>query len=495
MPHTQRVILMVWDGMRPDLVSAEVTPHLHAFAQRSAIYRRATGVFPSVTRPTTSSVSTGAYPAGHGVIGNLFVGPPGDRAPIDTGLREGLERLRPVNDGRILRLPTLAEALASAGKRLVAMGSGTTGQVTLLDPERTATTIHPEFTWPTPLMISLSERFGPPPAKVIPVVATHNWLTDVLLGYVLPDLEPDVVVIWLCEPDASQHARGLGSLEAQAALRGNDACLGRILDAIETSDVPTTVIVASDHGHGTVTGMVRADHALQSAGFGAPLADGRVHLSDLMILVEDGPGVATLRGAIGAWLREQPWVGAFIDWSGERATDGSLTPATLWNDRILALPYAPTFMYSHRWTEAANEYGVAGSALAGYSASLADFERLQGPIVGLNRLTSTHGTLSPRDQRTVLFVGGHNARSGAIDLPAGVIDIAPTILALLGLPPLPNADGRALTEAFTGGPSPASVTVRSEAPITVPSGTVRRHWVGKTAYLETATVEPFTGQP
>jgi phosphonoacetate hydrolase len=489
MPHTQRVILMVWDGMRPDLVSVELTPHLHAFARRSAIYRRATGVFPSVTRPTTSSVSTGVYPAGHGVIGNLFVGPPGDRAPIDTGLREGLERLRPVNDGRILRLPTLAEALAGAGKRFVAMGSGTTGQVTLLDPERTATTIHTTFTWPESLMASLSERFGPPPAKVIPVLATHEWLTDVLLGYVLSDLEPDVVVMWLCEPDASQHACGLGSPEARAAMRGSDACLGRILDAVATSDVPTTVIVASDHGHSTVTGMVRLEHALGEAGFGAPLAEGRLHLSDLMVLIEDGPGAATLRGEIGAWLREQPWVGAFIDWSGERAANGIVTPATLWNGRSPTLPCAPSFMYSHRWTEAANEHGIAGSALAGYSASLADFERLQGPIIGLNRLTSTHGTLSPRDQRTVLFVGGNGIRPGPIDLPAGVIDIAPTILALLGLPALPDADGRALTEAFTDGPSPASVAVRSDEPIIVPSGIVRRHWVGETAYLETATVE------
>ncbi|MDQ6906600.1 MAG: alkaline phosphatase family protein, partial [Chloroflexota bacterium] len=52
---SQRVILIVWDGMRPDRVSAELTPNLHAFAAESAVYRRAVGVFPSVTRPTTSS--------------------------------------------------------------------------------------------------------------------------------------------------------------------------------------------------------------------------------------------------------------------------------------------------------------------------------------------------------------------------------------------------------------------------------------------------------
>ena len=483
---SQRVILIVWDGMRPDRVSAELTPNLHAFAAESAVYRRAVGVFPSVTRPTTSSVSTGAYPAGHGVLGNLFIGPPGDRTPIDTGARADLERLRAVNGGRILRLPTLAEALAGAGKRLVVMSSGTTGQATLLDPERTATTIHTEFTWPEPLMETLAERFGPPPAKAIPVQAAHEWLTNVLLEYVLPDVAPDVVLMWLCEPDASQHARGLGSAEAQDATRGNDDRLGRILAAVAASDVPTTVIVASDHGHSTVTGMVQVGDALQGAGFGAAVFRKQICTSDSMLLIEDGPDAVTLRDDVGAWLREQSWVGTFVDWSRREATDGIVTPAFVWNGRDpSSLPYAPTFTYSYAWNDAPNAHGVPGSALTGYTAALADFERLQGPVIGLNRLTSTHGTLSPRDQRTVLIVGGNNIRPGALDVPAGVVDIAPTILALLGLPPLPDADGRVLAEAFAAGPLPASVEVRSEPPLAVPSGTVQRHWIGTTAYLET----------
>ncbi|HEY8600628.1 MAG TPA: alkaline phosphatase family protein, partial [Thermomicrobiales bacterium] len=100
--QTRRVIVLVWDGMRPDFVTEANTPNLCAFARGGSRYRRATGVFPSVTRPTTSSVSTGAYPATHGVIGNLFIGPPGDRLPLDTADRVALDRLRAVNDGRIL---------------------------------------------------------------------------------------------------------------------------------------------------------------------------------------------------------------------------------------------------------------------------------------------------------------------------------------------------------------------------------------------------------
>ena len=487
-PATQRVLLLVWDGMRPDLIGAEYTPHLHEFAGRGAIYRRAVGVFPSVTRPTTSSVSTGAYPGAHGVIANLFVGPPGDRAPIDTGLREDLERLRGLNGGRILRLPTLAESLAAAGKRLVVMSSGTTGQATLLDPERTATTIHLSFTWPTPLLSALAERFGPPPARVIPVQAAHEWLTDVLLEYVFPELAPDVTIMWLCEPDASQHARGLGALEALDAMHGNDARLGRILAAIDASGIPTTVIVASDHGHSTVTGMVRTEAALTDAGFGAVLAEGRLHLAEGMIALDDGAHAASLREQLRGWLAGQEWIGALVDWSMTAASDGLLTPAVLWNGRKPStLPHAPAFTFSHRWTEETNPFGIRGCALTGYIEALADFERLQGPIIGLNRLTATHGTLGPRDQRTVLALGGAAIRPGTIDLPAGVVDIAPTILALLGLPPLPNADGRVLVEAFVDGPPPVAMPTRSDAPIAVPSGLMRRHWVAKTAYLETTT--------
>jgi phosphonoacetate hydrolase len=485
-PLTQRVLLIVWDGMRPDLVSPELTPNLSAFAAGGAHYRRAVGVFPSVTRPTTSSVSTGAYPGGHGVIANLFVGPPGDRAPIDTGLRGPLDRLRKVHGGRILRLPTLAEALAQAGKRLVIMGSGTSGQATLLDPERTATTIHTEFFQPESLRATITERFGAAPAKVIPVQAAHDWLTNILLEYVLPEIAPDVAIMWLCEPDASQHANGLGSPEARAAIQGNDARLGRILDAVEHSGVPTTVIVASDHGHSTVTGMVRMEHAMQEAGFSAALRDKQVHLGDASVIVEEGPEAAGLRDAIGAWLEAQPWVGALVKWAEAPPANGMLTPASVWNNRAREpLAYAPAFTYSHAWTEEPNPHGVPGSAISGYAATLADFQRLQGPVVGLNRLTSTHGTLSPRDQRTVLVLGGAGIRPGAIDVPAGVVDLAPTILALLGLPPLPDADGRPLTEAFADGPDSETVTVQTASVASLPSGPLRRHTVGRTAYLDT----------
>lgn len=480
---SQRVILIVWDGMRPDFVTGELTPNLCALAGAGARYRRAVGIFPSVTRPTTSSVSTGAYPAGHGVLSNLFAGPPGDRALIDTGDRLALERLRAVNDGRLLPLTTLAEAVAAAGKRVVVLGSGSTGQVALLDPERAGTTIHVAFTEPEPLMATLTDRFGPVPPKAIPVNAANDWLHGVLTEYVLPELAPDLAIAWFCEPDASQHAAGLGAVPSLEAIRANDARLGRLVAAVDASGVPTTIVVASDHGHSTVVGMVRTAESLREAGFGDALDRGQIILGEQAIHVEDGPDAAGLRDAIGGWLVGQPWVGALFDWRNGSARAGALTPGAVWGERARsALAHAPTFTYSHAWTEEPNVHGAAGSAFAGFTAGLADFARLQGPIVGLNRLTSTHGTIGPRDQRTVLVLRGAGIRPGEPELPAGVIDLAPTILALLGLPPLPDADGRILTEALTDGATPE---VASEVIATVASGTLRRHRVGATAYLDT----------
>lgn len=485
--HAQRVLLVVWDGMRPDLVTDELTPHLRGLMARGAMYERAVGVFPSVTRPTTSSVSTGAYPAAHGVVSNLFIGPPGDRTPLDTGDRDALERLRAVNGRRILPLLTLAETVAAAGKRFVCMGSGSTGQIRLLDPEHAGVTIHTAFTHPEPLWATLAARFGPPPAKEIPVNAANDWLVDVLAGYVLPNLDPAVVVLWMCEPDASQHAQGLGSAEAIAAIRGNDARLGRILDAVNGSGVPTTVIVASDHGHSTVTGMVHTPTAFTDAGFGAALERGDLHIGEQAVTVEPH-AEAGLREAIGAWLADQPWVGALIAWPDAGTSPARALPfATLTGNRErAAFSHAPTYAYSYAWTDVPNVHGIRGTSYSGFAGELADLTRLQGPIIGLDHLTSTHGTLSPRDQRTVLALGGAGIRPGALAIPAGVVDIAPTILALLGLPPLPDADGRALTEAFADGPAPASVGVRTESLPVQPSGPLRRHTVGTTAYLDTS---------
>jgi len=488
MSRTQRVIVLFWDGMRPDHVRPDLTPNLWGLAQDGAWYREAVGVFPTITHPNMASLSTGCYPGKHGVHTNELPGYPGDRRPIMTNVREDLERLRGVNGGRVLPVKTLAEALVEAGKRVVTLGSGPYGHGTLFDPERAAVSIHTMFAWPEELRDKVAERFGTPPQKAVSQRGTDEWITDVLLGYVLPELEPDAVLVYSCEPDLTQHAKGLGSPEALAVTRGNDALLGRILAAVEHDGVPTSVVVVSDHGHSTVGGFFDLTKELEDDGFARELDEGLLvcgHFGN-QLTVEDHPGAPALAERVGAWLAGRPWVDALFGWSEDDAasTAGAIPARVLWNDRPpRAFETAATFMFPPTWGGEANGYGVPGTELS-RAHVVAGFKRNPGTVVGLsNELVSMHGSLSPYDLNVTLVLSGAGIRSGRLDLPAGVVDVAPTVLALLGLPPLPEADGRALAESLEGGPDPASTEAQEEHVADLRSGLLRRCWIDGTAYL------------
>ncbi|HET6371959.1 MAG TPA: tetratricopeptide repeat protein, partial [Candidatus Polarisedimenticolia bacterium] len=63
----------------------------------------------------------------------------------------------------------------------------------------------------------------------------------------------------------------------------------------------------------------------------------------------------------------------------------------------------------------------------------------------------------------VLIAAGPSIRSGELGSPAGLLDIAPTVLALLGLPQAADMPGHVLSELFEAGAEPArpAVEVRS----------------------------------
>ena len=60
----RRVVIVVWDGLRPDLVSPEVTPTLAAMAEGGTGIRNSYCAYPSETRVNATSLATGCYPGG-----------------------------------------------------------------------------------------------------------------------------------------------------------------------------------------------------------------------------------------------------------------------------------------------------------------------------------------------------------------------------------------------------------------------------------------------
>ena len=94
-------------------------------------------------------------------------------------------------------------------------------------------------------------------------------VVDVVTRYVLEERQPAVAMMWLSEPDVSQHSHGVGSPEALNAIREADGQFGRLLDWLEQAGraTETDIIVVSDHGYSTITEVVDVEAELRRAGF------------------------------------------------------------------------------------------------------------------------------------------------------------------------------------------------------------------------------------
>src|SRR5204862_4468923 len=83
--------------------------------------------------------------------------------------------------------------------------------------------------------------------------AANAYLMRVFFDYVLPEFGPDLSVVWLRNPDSTEHQFGPGPANYQDALRDQDALLGKLQSKLEALNLSesTDLIVISDHGHST----------------------------------------------------------------------------------------------------------------------------------------------------------------------------------------------------------------------------------------------------
>ncbi len=66
----RQVVVVVWDGMRPDFVSEQNTPTLWKFARDGVTFRNHHAVYPSATMVNGTAMVTGVYPGKNGIIAN-----------------------------------------------------------------------------------------------------------------------------------------------------------------------------------------------------------------------------------------------------------------------------------------------------------------------------------------------------------------------------------------------------------------------------------------
>ena len=436
-----RVLIVAFDGLQPSQVTPEFAPNLAEFAAGGVTFARNHPVFPTVTRINVASLVTGCHPGSHGLAGNTLVIRDYDPDNTIPALEPELTRVRE-KTGAVLLKPTLADILHGQGAEYVAVGVGTSGNAYVQNPlaeDLGGATIHPEFCMPRALHSRIVERFGPWPPKAVPNTAQIELGTRVLIEYVLAEREPDVALLWYSEPDSSNHKAGVGSEQSNHALAVADEQFGKILDWLDRNNTldNTDVIVVSDHGYATITEVVDVQAEVRAAGFPAGGQPGGVLVAEnggTALLYAHDADPATVERLV-AWLVRQPWCGALLASERVGPLPGTL-PASLAN---IDGRRGPDLAMSFSWDSHPNDAGFPGRSAC-----------VVGPVGA-----GTHGGMCRHELNNTLIARGPSfRRTATIDTPTGNIDVAPTILHILGLSGGEDMDGRVLHEALADGDSP-----------------------------------------
>ena len=415
----RRAIMVILDGLRRDFVDAERTPNLVRLAAQAERFPAFRSAFPSATRVVSATFATGCHPARHGLQGNaVALLDDGALVAHDVGRPDFMAHKRSVT-GCSLAVPTLAERLAPHGGAIV-FNNVSPGAAVAHDPDGFGYVYH--------RAVSVGPGLVPveDPLRVTLDAQGDRAMTERFITEVLHDRRPAFALLWLGEPDHIQHNVPLGSAEHLAVLKAADRNAGLVMDAVAKERArgdEILLLVGSDHGHETVSGIVDVEAELIAAGLkqSAESDDIVAMANGTSSLVYLHPAHENLRAALGDFLRGQTWAGQVF-----AAEDlGHIGQAP---HQGLA------FAVSMAADDLPNEYGVPGRALAAKP-------RWDKP----DRLgCGQHGGLARYEQSPVLLLDGTGfAAGGTRTDPATIVDLAPTIMRHLGIA-APGMDGRSL---------------------------------------------------
>jgi len=470
--------------MRPDFVSEQDTPALWKLAREGTTFRNHHAVYPSATMVNGTAMVTGVYPSTSGIIANHVYWPDIDpHHAVDVELAPVVTKGDELSSGKYIAVPTIADLVEHAGARSVIAAAKTVGL--LLDRQvgavRGAGTVPNRVTLfagqclPSATLAGLIEVLGPFRSAHL---QQDSWTSKALIDVLWKDSVPAFSILWLGEPDLTEHETAPGAPAALAAIKSADENLAAVLSALEGRKAwgTTDVLVVSDHGFSTIRRSIDMRKILNDAGFAARTEfKGEPKPGDIMLAGNGGSVLfyvighdATVTRRLVEFLQQSDFAGVIFTKAPMDGTFG-LDQAQIETDR------APDVVMAFRWYDSKNQFGVPGMIDA-------DWQRAAGK--------GTHATLSRFDMHNTLIAAGPDFRRGeADDLPSGNMDLAPTILQILGIKPPQKMDGRILSEAMTVAmPSREPETKRIEAIKHFRSGRWRQSLqisrVGSTIYLD-----------
>jgi predicted AlkP superfamily pyrophosphatase or phosphodiesterase len=474
----RHVVIVVWDGMRPDFVSEQNTPALWKLAQSGVTFRNHHSVYPSATIVNGTAINTGVYPDHSGVLANHDYLPAIDvRKSIDVENAAVVRKGDELSEGKYLRVPTIAELIREGGGETAIATAKTVGLLFDRKRERrSGQTIFAGESLPHDAIDSIVKALGPFPPSNRPA-DRDSWTAKALANLLWEKRVPIFSVLWLSEPDDTEHKTAPGDPAAITAIKSSDENLARVLEALDKHNARSTtdVFVVSDHGFSTIARSIEVPKILRDAGFDAVTEFTNEPKTGQLMIVGNGGTVlfyvighdAAITRRLVEFLQQTDFAGVIFT---REAMDGTFT----FDKAKIDSEHSPDVEMAFRWNENKNQFGVAGMMDG-------DWQRAAGK--------GTHATLSKFDMHNVLIAAGPDFRHGATDeFPSGNVDLAPTICAILGIKSSLAMDGRVLTEAMSEANAASPKVENLEATKKFSAGAWRQHLqisrVGSTTYVD-----------
>jgi|GEM_PF-418760 len=351
------VIVMVWDGLRPDSVNPRVTPQLYRLRQEGVYFANHHSIFPTETMVNAAVMATATPPSQTGIRGDLadlapYLPPAPKNAPLDANdLVLWHARRRPLDlehsavlmalaspkelGADLLGGPSIGQRLAQSGGMVALLGKA--GPTFLFDPGFSPSAAQGDALLITDDLISppaIGQKFhliSYPGARSMgmwqmpPFVTRDTFFTRVAAEQVLPAAAQALhaghnvlLVLWQHNPDITQHLTGLGTAPSLAALSNCDANLGLLRRALGRLGLAaqTDLIVVSDHGFATIKARVPLQELLIARGFKTSSTSDDITVSsnggsDELVLSREIPPAARrkLLQRVVDWALAQPWCG------------------------------------------------------------------------------------------------------------------------------------------------------------------------------------------
>jgi predicted AlkP superfamily pyrophosphatase or phosphodiesterase len=414
-PH--KVVLISIDGLRgaelASLPNSKLNlPNLNEIVSSGTVTEGMLSVLPSITYPNHTSMVTGVSPATHGILGNFMFDPEHKLAPADSWIEYA----------KLIRVPTLWDVAHDAGKKTasvywpVTVGSRIDANIPEHYPLKNARDKLLYEVVSTPgLLTAYEKEYG-----ALPIGDAYtDQIREQMAAFLVKTQTPDLLLVHFIDLDHAEHVFGPDSPEAVHALERTDHYVGMLRKAIAASgsEANTVFVIVSDHGFFPVDKSFHPNAVLTGLG----LLGTREYPDKWRIAAFGGGGSFGLVAHDPAdhdaiYLATKTFQN--LQQEGSWGIDCILTPEQL----KAAQGYSNSFLVAGMKQNVMADGGDAGPWLTNSS-----MKGMHGYIPGPKQMDASFAAFGPGIAHRRL-ARGH------------VVDVGPTVAALLGIQ-LPPGEG------------------------------------------------------